>query len=96
MKRLFVDACLAILFAVALAFALAASMNLDRDFTPPATQDALRDAQCEADRPPCTAEVPSDPSEQQINDPRVQRTLRAFCSEGQSWACPLVRKEKML
>lgn len=88
MKNAFINTCLAILCAFALAFALAASMNLDGDFTPPATQDALDAAVCAREGSECRELRPDDSA---LRDPRVQRTLRLLCNTGEKWACPLLQ-----
>lgn len=87
-KKVFIDVALTILLAVAIAFAIAASMHLDGEFIPPATQDATESVNCDADRTKCRTARPDD-----LTDPRVQRSLRLMCRNGEKWACPLIQKE---
>lgn len=89
MKHL-INAALVVLITFALAFALAASIHLDRDFTPPATQDALESAERNG-----VDTEPEDRTEKALRDPRVQRSLRLLCASGEKWACGMVVKDPL-
>lgn len=93
LKQRLIDAALITALGIAVAFAIAASINLDEDFTPPATQDAAQSAECARDAGKCRQALPSDEA---VRDPRVQKSLRRLCATGQTWACKLVIKTEVV